>query len=223
MPQPYPTNQADYSYLNMSALANGSSAWKGAYNDHLRTDRADGWGRPAYASLPTVSEHATGDESEDDVLVFMVGELYEDDAGSSSATSSDNNAEADNDMPEDMTETEKILFSLPTSKVYVDKAHRTTPASLPTSLQNLQPRQEQETSLQVEGGYFRPRFGKQYHMTISDATNAKAREDFLAHLNAYFGSKGKGKGNGRTYMTSKESDVVPPVSVTRTFRGTLPE
>ena len=55
--------------------------------------------QPIYAAVPTEDSKATHEESEDDVQIFMVGELYEPGAESSSATSSDHGTE-DEHMPQ---------------------------------------------------------------------------------------------------------------------------
>ena len=99
------TTTMDHIYVNIGTERTGSNAW---YND-AESGRGHGI-FPTYASIPTEETSHTHEESEDDVHIIMVGELYEPDAASSSATSSDHGTDDDQDIPEDANDAEKIYF-----------------------------------------------------------------------------------------------------------------
>ena len=89
----------DHVYVNMGAERTGSNAW------HNDTEPSQHYGpHPTYASVPTEERSLAQEESEDDVQIFMVGELYEPDAESSSAKLSDHGAGDEQNIPEDANE-----------------------------------------------------------------------------------------------------------------------
>ena len=61
----------------------GSQAWA---NDFLPHEYAGATGAArTYAAVPRTNEPTPEEDNEDDAMVFMIGDLYEDEAGSSSA------------------------------------------------------------------------------------------------------------------------------------------
>ena len=186
--QSVPTNHI---YVNMGAGRTGSNAW---YSD---TERGIGHGSfPTYASIPTDDRNQMHNDSEDDVQIFMVGELYEPDAESSSATSSDRGTDDDQDIPEDANDTEKIYFRYRRAKRMWRKHTGRPQRRFRRAFRIFNHDKFKQHHYRSHGTPYKPRFGKQYHVALSDATSGQTRDEFMTHLNAYFG-KGKGKGKGK--------------------------
>ena len=148
------------------------------------------------------------DDSEDDVQIFMVGERYEPDAESSSATSSDHGTDDDRDIPEDANDTEKIYFRYRRAKRMWRKHTGRPQRRFRRASRIFNHDKFKQNHYKRYGTSYKPRFGKQYHVALSDAANLQARGDFVTHLNAYFG-KGKGKGKGKGWSQWVRSTEEP--------------
>ena len=151
---------------------------------------------PTYASIPTEERNLAPEESEDDVQIFMIGELYEPDAESSSATSSDHGTDDEQDAPEDMNETEKIYLRYRRAKRMWRKHTGRPQRRFRRAFRIFNHDKFKKHHYRNKGTPYKPRFGRQYHVALSDAMNTQTRDEFMTHLNAYFG-KGKGKGKNR--------------------------
>ena len=123
------TREPERAYLTTGS-GKGSNSWRLGHGTSHSYDTG-----PTYAAVPTNDTHHEEQQSEDDVQLFMVGELYEPDAESSSATSSDHGSE-EIEPTEEANNTERIPVQ--TSKASMETPYRTTDPTIPTSLSDFQ-------------------------------------------------------------------------------------
>ena len=180
-------------FLSNATVGGPSNTWGGACG--FRWDEAAP--SPSYLARPPQSHESVNapQEEPDEVMVYMVGELYED-GESSSATSSDHGTEDDGE-PQGANETELAYFRYRRAKrMWRQQTGR--PTRRFRRAYRIFKHDKYKRYENGQGRRYKPTFNRYYHQQLSQASPAEQSE-FLAFLasKGKGGRKGSGKGFGR--------------------------